>query len=271
MAIIVESHISGSPLHFLESGQGRTVLFLHSYMLNGNFWLDQIEHFADSRRCIAPDFRGHGKSALLGSRAVEPERDATEINTLLDHLDADRDGPMDIVAAAAGGIVAGLAVIERPERFRSLTMISTLFCRKADPALTKLLNERAQILMNEGKEPLFQQYNGYLFGPATSAMVRTRYKTMFKSCPYETILSVLTGTALDGRPDVPAQLRLPVFVPYGADDFTMKDADSRAAYLGPIADLRTVELAEGARLLSLEYPEKFNALLLDFWSTRLAR
>lgn len=267
MADEVKPKTGSAKLHYIEEGEGRTTLFLHSYMLNGNFWLDQIEYFANTRRCIAPDFRGHGKSALLGSHPVEPERDAREINLLLDDLDAERDGPIDVVATAAGGIVAALAVIERPARFRSLSLISTLFCRNEDAGLTALLNERARTLLSEGKEPLFRHYNTYLFGPATSAMVRSRYKTMFESCPFETIHSVLTGNALDGRPHAPAQLKLPVFVPYGADDYTMKDAESRAAYLGPIADLRTVELPEGARLLSLEHPDKFNHLVADFWNS----
>jgi non-heme chloroperoxidase len=53
----------GLRLFHLDWGEGRPVVFVHSWALNSDMWAYQIAHLSDRGvRCIAYDRRGHGRS-----------------------------------------------------------------------------------------------------------------------------------------------------------------------------------------------------------------
>ncbi|NBX41229.1 MAG: hypothetical protein EBR15_07410, partial [Gammaproteobacteria bacterium] len=50
-------------ISYRERGQGRPVVFVHALLLDSRLWLDQLDGLCESRRCLAPDFSGHGYSS----------------------------------------------------------------------------------------------------------------------------------------------------------------------------------------------------------------
>jgi pimeloyl-ACP methyl ester carboxylesterase len=257
--------VDGEEFHYRERGEGpATAVYVHPYFLDSSFWLDALEATRDARRAIAVDLRGHGRSERLGRRTASPERDADELNRVLDALGV--AGPVDWVGAAAGGIVAALAVLARPERARSLALTSTIFMKGADAALKPFFDERAKLAVLEERGVLFRRMNEYVFGPRASLAARARYHTMFHEAPAETLVAVMTSDALAGRPDVPARLHVPVCLLYGADDATMTP-ERRELLVGRIERLTLEALPEGGRLLPIEYPDEFVAGLRRFWAS----
>ncbi|MGI9623754.1 MAG: haloalkane dehalogenase [Acidimicrobiales bacterium] len=61
-----ESHyidVHGSPMHYIDVGEGDPVLFLHGNPTSSYLWRNIIPHLSGQARCIAPDLIGMGKSA----------------------------------------------------------------------------------------------------------------------------------------------------------------------------------------------------------------
>lgn len=55
--------VYGSKMHYLESGSGQPILFLHGMPTSSYLWRNIIPHLDSLGRCIAPDLIGMGKSA----------------------------------------------------------------------------------------------------------------------------------------------------------------------------------------------------------------
>lgn len=54
--------VHGVNLHYVESGQGKTVLFLHGLSASSYMWKEVLSHVSSKARCIALDFIGMGES-----------------------------------------------------------------------------------------------------------------------------------------------------------------------------------------------------------------
>ncbi len=54
--------VLGSKIHYIEEGEGATILFLHSMPASNYSWRNVIPHVAKHGRCIAPDLIGMGRS-----------------------------------------------------------------------------------------------------------------------------------------------------------------------------------------------------------------
>ena len=88
-------------LNYKEIGQGRTIVFIHSYLWDKNMWNPQYEYFKRNFRCIGIDLPGHGES---------PEKDisslsdlALEIKKLLEELKVKK---YIYVGLSVGGMIA---------------------------------------------------------------------------------------------------------------------------------------------------------------------
>lgn len=72
-------------LHYLESGQGLTLVFVPGWLLPADIWEPQLEDLSRDFHVVALDPRSQGLSEMthLGD---EPMREAQDIQELLDHL-----------------------------------------------------------------------------------------------------------------------------------------------------------------------------------------
>jgi pimeloyl-ACP methyl ester carboxylesterase len=104
---------------YLEKGQGRTVLLLHGFPLNGFQWRGVIERLGPHARCIAPDFLGMGHTRVAREQEVGADSQVLMLASLLNALGAAR---VDLIANGTGGAVAQLFAVRYPERVRSLLL-----------------------------------------------------------------------------------------------------------------------------------------------------
>jgi pimeloyl-ACP methyl ester carboxylesterase len=75
----------GATLFYTDEGAGEPLLLVHGWTCDSNDYLWQVAHFRATRRVIAPDLRGHGRSAVLpdGYDARTFARDLVELLDLL--------------------------------------------------------------------------------------------------------------------------------------------------------------------------------------------
>src|SRR3990167_2134897 len=72
--------VKGSKIHYLESGEGDPILFLHGIPTSSYSWRNIIPHLSSLGTCIAPDLIGFGKSDKPNIRY-----------TLADHIEYIKD------------------------------------------------------------------------------------------------------------------------------------------------------------------------------------
>jgi pimeloyl-ACP methyl ester carboxylesterase len=91
--------------HAIERGTGRPLVLLHGIGMASSAWNPILDHLAVSRRVIALDLPGFGRSEPLPP-SIEPTGEAIA-KALIDEL-AERgiDSPVDIAGNSLGGLVA---------------------------------------------------------------------------------------------------------------------------------------------------------------------
>src|SRR3984885_15523239 len=77
-------------IHYRDHGDGKPIILIHGYPLNGNSWERQeralLEH---GYRCISYDRRGFGQSSQP-TRGYDYDTFAGDLKALLDHLALDQ-------------------------------------------------------------------------------------------------------------------------------------------------------------------------------------
>lgn len=77
----------GAMLSYLDCGQGDvTLLFVHGWNLNKNYWSNQIDQFSGDYRIVAIDLPGFGGSSL-GNDAYSMDAYADALKSLMDQLE----------------------------------------------------------------------------------------------------------------------------------------------------------------------------------------
>lgn len=119
--IAVESGLGCTPVSYVEMGKGPPMIFVHGLGGSWRNWLENIPHFAENHRVIAPDLPGFG----LSPAPPEPISMAGYGDFLVRFADAvGLPGETVLVGHSMGGFISTEAVIEAPHRFRRLVLVS---------------------------------------------------------------------------------------------------------------------------------------------------
>jgi pimeloyl-ACP methyl ester carboxylesterase len=246
----------GERIYWESAGEGPALVLTHGAGGNHAAWFQQIPVFAKTRRVIAWDQRGFGRSTARGG-ANSPERAARDLAALLDALGVER---ADLVGQSMGGwAVLGFA-LAHPERTRSLVLADTpggidtkeLRAQWADvgpggfatdelgrhPALAADFFER-----HPERAVLYQQLGG--FGEPELAK----------------ILPSLVQTRLGA--DALTELRCPVLLIVGEQDALFPPAVMRAS-AGLLPNARLALIPHAGHSPYFEEPEAWNRAVAEF-------
>ncbi|MCI3934445.1 alpha/beta fold hydrolase [Streptomyces sp. AN091965] len=102
-------------LAYRDTGSGDPLVLLHGGFLDHRMWAAQIDVFARHHRVIAPDVRGHGRSA----NATVPFRQTDDLAALLRHLGV---GPAVVVGLSMGAGIAVDTALEHPDLVSALVV-----------------------------------------------------------------------------------------------------------------------------------------------------
>ena len=109
-------------MHYLQSGTGEPVIFIHGFPETSFEWRHQLDHIGDRYACFAPDTRGYGQTDKPGIRCTRTLL-AQDIVNFMDALGLEKAA---IVAHDWGGIIAFKLAIDWPERVTRLALLDTL-------------------------------------------------------------------------------------------------------------------------------------------------
>ena len=113
--------LPGAEVNYADIGEGEPILFVHGLAGCWQNWLENLPHFGRTHRAIALDLPGFGDSPMP-SWQIDMPAYGRLIHDFCEKLGIDRVAAL--VGNSMGGFVATEAVVERPERFERLVLVS---------------------------------------------------------------------------------------------------------------------------------------------------
>jgi pimeloyl-ACP methyl ester carboxylesterase len=116
--------VNGLKMYYEVHGSGDPVVLLHgSFMTISNNWTKWISELSKTRKVIALEMQGHGRTADI-KRDFTFENLADDVAALLDYL---KIPTADLIGYSMGGGVAMQCAIRHPEKVRKVVCISAVF------------------------------------------------------------------------------------------------------------------------------------------------
>jgi non-heme chloroperoxidase len=259
-------------IYYEDHGNGRPVVLIHGYPLNGRSWeRQQRDLLAAGFRAINYDRRGFGLSSQPAT-GYDYDTFAGDLNALLDHLALDE---VDLVGFSMG----------TGEVIRYLGTYGSGRVRKA-----ALLGAIPPFLLKSDDNP--EGVDGSVFEGIKTAIVADRY-AYFKdfldnfynvdklggtrisdqawqasfnvaacASPYATYACVDTWLT-DFRVDLP-KIDIPVLVVHGTEDRILPYESTAKRLPALITDLKLVSVEDGPHDIGWTHPEEVNKALLEF-------
>jgi pimeloyl-ACP methyl ester carboxylesterase len=118
--------VNGLKMYYEVHGSGDPVVLLHgSFMTITNNWTQWIGELSKTRKVIAIEMQGHGRTADI-DREFSYEHLADDVAALLDYL---KIPSADLIGYSMGGGIAMQCAIRHPDKVRKVVVISSTFRR----------------------------------------------------------------------------------------------------------------------------------------------
>ncbi len=113
--------VDGLKMYYEIHGTGEPVVLVHgAFMAISGDWVDWVNELAKTRKVIAVEMQGHGRTADI-KRDITYENLSDDVAALLDYLKIER---ADIVGYSLGAGTAMMCAIRHPEKVRKVVSIS---------------------------------------------------------------------------------------------------------------------------------------------------
>ncbi|MBI4493650.1 MAG: alpha/beta fold hydrolase [Chloroflexi bacterium] len=254
----MQRQVNGTTLAYDRVGQGRCIVLCHSLGMNREIWFQQVPVFSQRHQVLTYDARGHGQSSKPpGPYALE--QFAQDVYALLQADGIDRAA---VVGLSLGGNIAQALAVAHPELVQALVLSDTTAYYGDEQAW----EQRARDVEARGLAAIVDTQLGRWLSDGFRA---SHPELMARFATWLTANDVRTYTACQrmlGKIDLRGQverLACPTLVVVGeADPATplpmARDLQQR------IAGARLVVLPGARHMSPIEYPEQFNAAVLDF-------
>src|SRR5918997_3117328 len=261
---VAESRNTGVTMWYRDLGEGDAdpLLMLHAFPLNGRMFEAQMRAVSGSRRFIAPDFPGFGRSPRT---PAQPDVGyyAGCVRTLLDRLEIPR---VVLGGVSMGGYVAFECVRSFPERISGLILANTRPDADTEEA-REARKEMALRVAQEGMGVLVDLQMERLLSPQTRAenedLVERVRSIILENTPDGAVAAL---GAMRERPDSTAtldEIGVPTLVIGGEDD-AISSPEVMGEMAAKITNARHVTLPRAGHLSNLENPDGFNEALGEF-------
>lgn len=115
-----EIDLPAGRIRYREAGEGKPVVFVHGYLVDGRLWDGVVDRLSESHRCLAPDWPiGAQQIAMNPDADLSPPGIAALVSSFLDALDLT---DVTIVGNDSGGAMSQVLVTRHPERIGRLVL-----------------------------------------------------------------------------------------------------------------------------------------------------
>lgn len=115
-----EIDLPAGRIRYGEAGEGKPVVFVHGYLVDGRLWDGVVDNLSDRFRCFAPDWPiGAQQIAMKPDADLSPYGIAAIIASFLEALDLE---DVTIVGNDSGGAMSQVLVTRHPDRIGRLVL-----------------------------------------------------------------------------------------------------------------------------------------------------
>ncbi len=107
-------------IHFLEGGEGDTIVLLHGIFAEKDHWVDFARSLTGKYHVIIPDLPAFGESDRKADEVYDYAHQTERLKKLLDALRLER---VHLAGSSMGGTIAALFAIGNPEQVLSVAFI----------------------------------------------------------------------------------------------------------------------------------------------------
>jgi pimeloyl-ACP methyl ester carboxylesterase len=264
-----EIEVVGARVNYVEMGQGAPIIFVHGLSGAWQNWLENIPHFARTRRVIVPDLPGFGHSPMPAEK-ISISNYAEIVDELLDQLGIEKAA---VVGNSMGGFIGAEMAIELSTRVEELVLVSAAglttqeLHRDTGMALLRRIENilafgsgwvasRSELVTTRPRlrkvlMAFVAAHPDQLPGPLTAEQVRGSGKPGFLDA-----LEALGTYPLEDRLE---QIECPTLVIWGDKDrlVPVRDADRFVKTIGP--NSRKLVYKDTGHVAMFERPARFNA------------
>jgi pimeloyl-ACP methyl ester carboxylesterase len=130
-------------IRYREAGEGKPIVFVHGYLVDGRLWDGVVDRLAGDFRCLAPDWpMGAQQVAMNPTADLSPPGVAATIASFLEALDLD---DVTIVGNDSGGAMSQVLVTRHPERVGRLVLTNCDTHENFPPGIFKAMPPLAKL------------------------------------------------------------------------------------------------------------------------------
>jgi 3-oxoadipate enol-lactonase len=250
-----------------EEGSGDPVLLLHGLGGDHTIWDYQIPTLAKSYRILAPDLRGHGRSAQPEGARYTFEEFEGDVRKLLDDR---KTGPVHLVGLSGGGLLALRLLVDDPGRIRSLAVFGAM--GHMDNHTRAVGQNWAETLREEGPAAYSRRLAMDLFAPDWLEAHMDLAERIAKSQEERNLKGVVQWALAMTNYDLRSRLgrvRTPTLILHGLDDSVVDPSHARLLRQAiPGSEVRL--FPNTGHLIPIERPEETTQILVDWFAKNSA-
>lgn len=138
-----EIELPAGTVRYREAGEGKPVVFVHGYLVDGRLWDGVVDRLSDRCRCIAPDWPiGAQQIAMNPDADLSPPGIAAIIDSFLAALDLE---DVTIVGNDSGGAMSQVLVTRHPQRVGRLVLTNCDTHENFPPGIFKAMPPLAKL------------------------------------------------------------------------------------------------------------------------------
>jgi pimeloyl-ACP methyl ester carboxylesterase len=138
-----EIDLPAGRIRYREAGEGKPVVFVHGFLVDGRLWDGVVDGLSDRCRCIAPDWPiGAQQIAMNPDADLSPPGIADLIASFLEALDLE---DVTIVGNDSGGAMSQVLVTRHPERIGRLVLTNCDTHENFPPGIFKAMPPIAKL------------------------------------------------------------------------------------------------------------------------------
>lgn len=138
-----EIELPAGRVRYREAGEGRPVVFVHGFLVDGRLWDGVVDDLSGRCRCIAPDWpMGAQQVALNPDADLSPPGVAAIVAGFLEALDLE---DVTIVGNDSGGAISQILATRHPQRIGRLVLTNCDTHENFPPGIFKAMPPLAKL------------------------------------------------------------------------------------------------------------------------------
>ena len=254
-------------LHYLDENTHapRPVLLLHGLGATSDSWYFQFPALTDAGfRILAPDARGFGKSTYPGYTSIPAMAD--DVFRLLNFLQIERT---DVVGISMGGVMALQLALDHPKMIDHLVLVNTFASLRPRSLKVWAYFIYRFILVHRvglNSQALFVARR--IFPKPEQEVLRQELVAQINQASPKGYRATMRALGLLDIAHRLGEIKSPTLVITGERDGTVPP-DVQSALARKIPGAVQSFIPEAGHAVSVELPEKFNRVMVDFLSDRI--